>query len=110
MATIIATTFSMLYAVGIIKESLFSKRETIYYYEKLLKEKGFWISSSVFLILISLLKLIFEPLQFNNTIIIIFNLFFSIYLVFYSKNIRFKTSQDNKIIPNQIDYNKTEYY
>jgi len=43
VATVLAATIPMFFAVGAIKQSVLIGRETIYYYEKMLGSVAFWV-------------------------------------------------------------------
>jgi hypothetical protein len=55
VATVLATTIPMFFAIGSIKQSILVGRETIYYYEKLLKTKAFWAIGGVVSVSIAVL-------------------------------------------------------
>jgi hypothetical protein len=53
-ATVLAATLPMFFAVGAIKHSILYGRETIYYYEKLLRNRIFWISAGILCIVVAI--------------------------------------------------------
>ncbi len=44
LATTVAASVPMFFAVGLIKKSILTRLDTIYYYEKLLESKIFWLA------------------------------------------------------------------
>jgi len=56
VATIISAALPMFFAVGAIKQSILYGRETLYYYEKMLKHWIFWLSSGVCCIGIAIVR------------------------------------------------------
>jgi hypothetical protein len=58
IATTIAASIPMFFAVGMIKKSILTGWDTIYYYEKLLESKIFWFSIIALMITISYLSIL----------------------------------------------------
>jgi len=55
VATVLAATIPMFFAVGAIKQSILIGRQTIYYYEKMLTSVAFWVVAglvSTFIVII----------------------------------------------------------
>jgi len=87
IGTTIAAAVPMFFAVGMIKESVLTGRETIYYYETLLKGKVFWILSIC--LLISVATLIYiqgNAYSMYGGIIMSGCVLLSIYIIKYVKN------------------------
>lgn len=57
LATTVAASIPMFFAVGMIKKSILTRWDTIYYYEKLLDSKIFWIAIIVLMITIATLNI-----------------------------------------------------
>ena len=92
IATIVAATLPMFFAVGFIKRSIFRRWQTIYYYEKMLFGEAFWIMTIILLNVISFIIYTEEGIhQFNSPILAGCTLF-SIYLVIHAFKISKKYS------------------
>ena len=57
LATVVSAAVPMFFAVGLVKVSLLTGRETIFYYEKLLRGSPFWVIT--ILLLLSIAALVF---------------------------------------------------
>lgn len=53
LATAVAASIPMFFAIGLIKRGIFIRWETIYQYEKMLEGKIFWIMTAILLVAIS---------------------------------------------------------
>ena len=58
LATVVSAAVPMFFAVGLVKVSLLTGRETIFYYEKLLRGSSFWIITILLLLSIAALVLL----------------------------------------------------
>ena len=58
IATTVTASVPMFFAVGMIKKSILSRWDTIYYYEKLLDSKIFWLAIIALMITISYLSIL----------------------------------------------------
>ena len=89
LATVIAATLPMFFAVGFIKRSVLRRWQTIYYYEKMLLGEVFWILTVILLNIITFIIVSEQGVHQFNAPILAGCVLFSIYLVIYS----FKTRQ-----------------
>ena len=90
LATVIAATLPMFFAVGFIKRSILRRWQTIYYYEKMLLGQSFWILTIILLGAITLIIIVEEGIHQLNAPVVAGCILFSIYLVIYSLNTRQK--------------------
>ncbi len=91
VATIIAASLPMFFAVGFIKQSILHNWETIYQYERLLEKDVFWIMTVVLLIAIIVIKLVSDGIYLLNIPTIIGCIAFSIYLIVHALRNKDKT-------------------
>ena len=89
LATVIAAALPMFFAVGFIKRSILRRWQTIYYYEKMLLGKVFWILTVILLNIITFIILSEQGVHQFNAPILAGCVLFSTYLIIYS----FKTRQ-----------------
>jgi hypothetical protein len=84
MGTIIAATLPIFFAVGTIKQSIFTRRETIYFYEQMLKNPLFWIVGGGFCFFLAALK-IFQTSYyfFSDSLVAILCCLAGTYLVYF---------------------------
>jgi len=88
LGTTFAASVPMFFAVGMIKQSILTGRETIYYYEKLLKGKMFWIMALILLVSISILiYLQGRAHSINGSIIMAGCILLSLYLIKFVKDL-----------------------
>ena len=90
LATVIAATLPMFFAVGFIKRSVLRRWQTIYYYEKMLLGQSFWILTIILLGAITLIIIVEEGIHQLNVPIVTGCILFSVYLIIYSLNTRQK--------------------
>jgi hypothetical protein len=84
-ATIIAAALPMFFAIGAIKQSILFGRETIYYYEKLLKAWAFWLLGGILLVSVAALSYTQGALSSATGIVfIILCVISAIYLFYYT--------------------------
>jgi hypothetical protein len=85
LGTILAAALPMFFAIGSIKQSVLFRRETIYFYEKMLKHWVFWLVSGIFCFFIAAIKFI-QPEAFIYSSILtgILCCVAGAYLVYYS--------------------------
>lgn len=85
LATILAASLPMFFAVGAIKHSVLISRETIYYYEKLLKTFVFWLCSGILCISIGVLAYTQFRFDFlSKTFVIVGGLLSGVYFIYYA--------------------------
>ena len=89
LATVIAAALPMFFAVGFIKRSILRRWQTIYYYEKMLLGKVFWILTVILLNIITFIIVSEQGVHQFNAPILAGCVLFSTYLIIYS----FKTRQ-----------------
>ena len=89
LATVIAATLPMFFAVGFIKRSVLRRWQTIYYYEKMLLGEVFWILTVILLNIITFIILSEQGVHQFNAPILAGCVLVSTYLIIYS----FKTRQ-----------------
>lgn len=65
VATVLAATIPMFFAVGAIKQSVLIGRETIYYYEKMLTSMAFWFVAGLVPIFIAIIMGIQYVVYYN---------------------------------------------
>jgi hypothetical protein len=58
LGTILAAALPMFFAVGTIKQSVLFGRETIYFYEKMLRNWAFWLTAGIFCIILTVIKFV----------------------------------------------------
>ena len=90
LATTIAASLPMFFAVGFIKRTILRRWQTIYYYEKMLMGQSFWILTIILLGAITFITVNEEGIHQLNVPVIVGCGLFSIYLVIYSFNTRQK--------------------
>ena len=84
LATVVSAAVPMFFAVGLVKVSLLTGRETIFYYEKLLRGSSFWIATILLLLSIAALVLIQgRALSPFGAVVLAGSILLSIYLGFY---------------------------
>ena len=86
MATVVSAALPMFFAVGLVKVSLLTGKDTIFYYEKLLQSSIFWIIT--ILILLSIASLTFLQGRFGSPLgagVLTGCILLSIYLAYYVK-------------------------
>jgi hypothetical protein len=85
LATILAASLPMFFAVGAIKHSVLISRETIYYYEKFLKTWVFWLCSGILCVSIGVLAYTQFRFDFlSKTFVIVGGLLSGVYFIYYS--------------------------
>ena len=93
LATIVAAAIPMFFAVGAIKQSLLYGRETLYYYEKMLKHWGFWFAAGIFCIGVVILRFIQSDVSFlTKFAFIAATCLTAAYLIYYAFSIAGKSS------------------
>ena len=90
LATTIAASFPMFFAVGFIKRTILRRWQTIYYYEKMLMGQSFWILTIILLGVITFITVNEEGVHQLNAPVVGGCVLFSIYLVIYSLGTRQK--------------------
>ena len=90
LATTIAASFPMFFAVGFIKRTILRRWQTIYYYEKMLMGQSFWILTIILLGAITFITVNEEGIHQLNVPIVTGCILFSVYLIIYSLNTRQK--------------------
>lgn len=84
-ATILAASLPMLFAVGAIRYSILGNRETIYYYEKLLKTQVFWLCGGILCMSIGILAYTQFRFDFlSQMLMIVGGLLSGVYLTYYA--------------------------
>jgi len=91
LATVIAATLPMFFAVGFIKRSVLRRWQTIYYYEKMLLGEVFWILTVILLSIITFIIVSEQGVHQLNAPILAGCVLFSTYLVIYSFKARQKS-------------------
>jgi len=91
LATTTAASVPMFFAVGLIKRGIFIRWETIYYYEKMLEGKIFWILTDILLITISSLIVVQRLILPYGILVTAGCLSLSAYIIFY----RFKLKKNH---------------
>ena len=90
LATTIAASFPMFFAVGFIKRTILRRWQTIYYYEKMLMGQSFWILTIILLGAITSIIIVEEGVHQLNAPVVGGCILFSVYLIIYSLNTRQK--------------------
>ena len=90
LATTIAASFPMFFAVGFIKRTILRRWQTIYYYEKMLMGQSFWILTIILLGAITFIIIVEEGIHQLNAPVVGGCVLFSIYLIIYSLSTRQK--------------------
>jgi len=95
VATVLATTIPMLFAVGAIKQSILVGRETIYYYEKMLTSVAFWFVAGIAPISIAIIMYIQYAIYYNFRITSLSGILTALgcilcglYFLYYAYNLR----------------------
>ena len=84
-ATILATSLPMFFFVGAIKHSILVNKETIYYYEKLLKTWVFWFCGGIFCVSIGIIAYTQFRFDFlSKTSVIVGGLLSGVYFIYYA--------------------------
>jgi hypothetical protein len=89
-ATVLAATLPMFFAVGAIKHSILYGRETIYYYEKLLRNRIFWLSAGVLCIVVAIVAYIqmsssdFRYFELSGIVTMILSVLAGAYFFYYA--------------------------
>ena len=90
LATTIAASLPMFFAVGFIKRTILRRWQTIYYYEKMLMGQSFWILTIILLGAITFIIIVEEGIHQLNAPVVGGCVLFSIYLIIYSLSTRQK--------------------
>ncbi len=83
IATIVATTIPMFFAVGFIKKSLFPNWQTIYQYEEFIEKNIFGITTVILLFSIAAIKIIEDGIHVTSILVVAICIAFSMYLIKY---------------------------
>lgn len=82
IATVVASALPMFFAIGFIKQSVLSRWQTIYQYERLLEKDAFWILTIILLASIMIIK-ITEGVHIISMMVLVASVAFSAYLIIH---------------------------